>query len=132
VTSPLERAEQAVTEAEARMTAYFAQAGLSTPQAAANVTALVKAVEARYEARLRVAAAAAPSATCPGLDGRFNRFHDWRATGDGRMKCGYCPAVRSDLLPPADVCPLHSPAGDPCACGHGGGADCHPAARRAT
>jgi hypothetical protein len=31
--------------------------------------------------------------------------------------------------PPADVCPLHSPAGAPCDCGHDAGADCHPGRR---
>jgi hypothetical protein len=25
-----------------------------------------------------------------------------------------------------DACPLHSPDGNPCGCGHAGGADCHP------
>lgn len=33
---------------------------------------------------------------------------------------------------PAEACPLHSPTGDPCGCGHDGGADCHPGARRTT
>jgi hypothetical protein len=27
---------------------------------------------------------------------------------------------------PADACPLHSPDGDPCGCGHSAGDDCHP------
>lgn len=30
----------------------------------------------------------------------------------------------------AEACPVHSPTGSPCDCGHGPTADCHPNARR--
>jgi len=32
----------------------------------------------------------------------------------------------AELDTPADACPLHSPDGDPCDCGHAAGDDCHP------
>lgn len=31
-----------------------------------------------------------------------------------------------DPDPDGDACQVHSPTGDPCDCGHDGGADCHP------
>jgi hypothetical protein len=33
-------------------------------------------------------------------------------------------------LDAADACPVHFPTGTPCACGHDGGADCHPRTAR--
>jgi hypothetical protein len=38
--------------------------------------------------------------------------------------------ARCTGLAPAEACPVHGPTGSPCDCGHDGGADCHPNARR--
>lgn len=50
----------------------------------------------------------------------------WRYVVQGRR------VVRQELRlvwpddAPAEACPVHSPAGSPCACGHDGAVDCHP------
>jgi hypothetical protein len=35
-------------------------------------------------------------------------------------------AAEAQQPTPADACPLHSPTGSPCGCGHAGADDCHP------
>lgn len=125
MSTPLSRAEQAVTETEARMCAYLAQAGLSTPRAAANVTALMAAVEARYDARLREAA------NFPHVDERARQAGHFLAD----VVAGWPSGSRirfgpTEGLAAAEACPVHDFRGrrygkcDPC--GHGRLDDCHP------
>ena len=56
MTTPLERAEQAVTEARSRVIAYLTSAGLSTPRATANADALIAAVRDHDEEIVRAEA----------------------------------------------------------------------------
>jgi hypothetical protein len=104
------------------MCAYLAQAGLSTPRAAANVTALMAAVEARYDARLREAA------SFPDVDDHARKAGHFLADvvagwpNGSRIRFG----LTEGLAAPADLCQFHPPTGSPCDCGHDGGADCHP------
>jgi hypothetical protein len=127
MTTPLSRAEQAVTEAREPVTRRLAMS-FGTPDAARDARLLgdlIRAVEARYDARLREAA------SFPDVDDRARQAGHFLAdvvagwpTGS-RIRFG--PTEGLDA--PADACQFHSPTGSPCDCGHPGGADCHPNAK---
>jgi hypothetical protein len=51
----------------------------------------------------------------PGGTERIGEWADWIAT-----------TAAAAAQQAAEACPLHSPTGAPCDCGHAGGADCHP------
>ncbi|MCU1617215.1 MAG: hypothetical protein JWO98_4755 [Frankiales bacterium] len=115
MSTPLERAEQAVWDAKRKAIRGPARA----------IDALVAAVEARHEARLREAAGFAH------LDDRTRKaghyFADVIAGWPTGSRIRFGPG--EGLAAPADACQFHAPAGDPCAadgCGHAAGADCHP------
>jgi hypothetical protein len=124
-TSPLSRAEQAVTEARDDLIGFALVAlpnGPGFAGAERRADTLVAAVEARYEARLREAA------NFPDVDERASQAGHFLAdvvagwpTGS-RVRFG--PTEGLDT--PAEACQFHSPTGSPCECGHAGGADCHP------
>jgi hypothetical protein len=113
VTSPLERAEGAVEDA--REAAFR---GHCLP----NLDLLIRAVEARYEARLREAA------NFPDVDERARQVGHFLADvvagwpNGSRVRIGPTEGIDA----PADACQFHGPTGSPCDCGHGPTADCHP------
>jgi hypothetical protein len=130
-TTPLSRAEQAVTEARDELIGFALvalpnESGFAGAERRAD--ALAAAVEARYEARLREAA------NFPDGDDRARQaghfFADVVAGWPTGSRVRFGPTEGLDT--PADACPVHGPTGSPCDCGHDGGADCHPNPNGAT
>lgn len=123
--TPLSRAEQAVTEARRDVHEYFVLlAATNADQARATVSRLEAAIR-RHDAEI-VRAMDPIEIALAGqyAPGDIARALDPDKPEPGRSRVPFGPT--EGLTAPADACPLHSPTGSPCDCGHDGGDDCHP------
>jgi hypothetical protein len=116
VTTPLEQARK-------DLTLYAASTRTVT---ADGLAPLIAALEIAVEDAERAKACAAdapcvPEGECP--PGGWSTGCEVHNAGGYQLAA--LKAARA-----ADACPLHSPTGSPCDCGHGPAADCHPNPRR--